>query len=39
VYFHVNLNFSKFNKKCICWWENNFKLVSNYIEIAYISGS
>ena len=23
VYFYVNLNFSKFNKKCICWWVNN----------------
>ena len=23
VYFHVNLNFSKFNKKCICWWVYN----------------
>ena len=23
MYFHVNLNFPKFNKKCICWWVNN----------------
>jgi hypothetical protein len=23
VYFHVNLNFSKFNKTCICWLVNN----------------
>ena len=22
VYFHANLNYSKFNKKCICWWVN-----------------
>ena len=23
MYFHVNLNFSKFNKVCICWRVNN----------------
>ena len=28
MYFHANLNFSKFNKKCICWWMNNIKLLA-----------
>jgi len=26
MYFHVNLNFSKFNQMCICWWANNILL-------------
>ena len=23
MYFNINLNFSKFNKRCICWWVKN----------------
>ena len=27
MHFHVDLNSSKFNKKCICWLVNNIKVV------------
>ena len=29
MYFHVNLNFSKFNKKWICWWVNSICIFHN----------
>ena len=28
VYFQVNLNFSNFNKNCVCWWVNNIQGVT-----------